>query len=445
MKNQTVNNPWIAFLGISLVSFLGCIDFTIVNTALPMIQSDLGVSITQLQWVITIFMLALSACMVVVGRLADIYGRRLLLYIGMLIFAASSLGAGLSPSIHWLIFFRLLQGVGVAILYTVPVAIISNLFPLHKRSKATGILVGVNGFGLVIGPVVGGFIVNALSWRWIFFVNLPIILLGFILCFKTLTESKNTEHGTKIDWLGLILLTVGLPSLVLATVQSTTWGLFPVIGLYVVAFSSLISFYFVENKVESPIINFKLFANRAFISGNIANFSLAFIYTVAFFFIPLYLHNTHGQTSDQMGLTLLAATSMVMILSPVVGHLVNKAGVKKILLLGFLFFIASLSMQMTFSAETPIGFIVLSLIFFGTGWACVLSPSIITAIASVPESASGVAMGSVGTLHNCGGAIGLAIGTLVYHASTNGFNVSMGLLLVIAVLAFLAVLICLKK
>jgi MFS family permease len=287
MKHETITKPWLALVGLGLASFLGCIDFTIVNTALPILQASLNTTVTQLQWVINIFMLVLSACMVVAGRFADLHGRRKWLYIGMVLFGVSSVGAGLSPTINWLIFFRLLQGLAVAILYTVPVAIIANSFPEKIRGRATGILIGINGLGLAAGPLLGGMILSFLSWRWIFFVNAPLIILSLIICFVTLLESKTDELNAKIDWLGLMLLIIGMPLFVFVIINGSAWY------WYAVAVMTMIALYFVENKSSSPIIQFKLFANHKFFSALIANFALAFFYTVLFFLLPFYLHNIH--------------------------------------------------------------------------------------------------------------------------------------------------------
>lgn len=365
-------------------------------------------------------MLILSATMIMAGRIADIYGRRATLYSGMIIFAVASLGAGLAPTVHWLIGFRLLQGLGVAILYTVPVAIISNLFPSHQRGRATGILFGLGGSGLAVGPVLGGFIVSALSWRWIFLVNPPIIILSFILCMKNLNESKSTEHGSAIDWPGFILLLIALPTIIFTTVQGSNWGWLsaPTLSLYALALLCLGLFYWVENKSASPIIPFKLFANPLFLTGMSASFALAFFYTVAFFLMPLFLHNIKHLSSDEIGFALLPVTAMFTLLSPWVGHRVDKYGPKILLLTGFVLFALSALMQVYFSSHTPLWFILLAFLLFGIGWACILSPSFTTALSSVPESISGVAMGALGSLHNFGGALGLALGTIIYQAQS---------------------------
>ncbi|HEV2613138.1 MAG TPA: MFS transporter [Gammaproteobacteria bacterium] len=408
MSSKIITRPWLALLGIGLASFLGCIDFTIVNTALPVLQASLKTSVSQLQWIINIFMLVLSACMVVAGRFADLHGRRKWLYIGMILFGLSSVGAGLSPSINWLILFRLLQGLGVAILYTVPVAIIANSFPEAVRGRATGILIGVNGLGLAAGPLMGGMILSFLSWRWIFFVNVPLIIVSLIICSVTLIESKTDEVGAKIDWMGLILLMIGMPLMVYAVINSNS-------VLFGVGMAAMIALYFVENKSSSPIIQFKLFANHKFLSALIANFSLAFFYTVLFFLLPFYLHNIHLDSSWDIGLMLLPATAMVAVLSPVVGHMVDSYGPKKMLMIGFSLFIISAIMQLFFGVQTSTVYILIALLLFGIGWAFILSPSIVAAISAIHKNSSGVAMGTIGTLHNFGGAIGLAIGTVVYH------------------------------
>ncbi len=417
MDNTTQKSKWISLTGISIAGFLGCLDLTIVNTALPAIQSDLNVSVTQLQWVMTILLLALTAFMVVSGKLADLYGRRLCFYAGMILFALSSLGAGLSPDIHFLIAFRFLQGISIAFLYTAPVAIVPSIFPEHNRGKATGFLIGANGLGLALGPVIGGLIVSTLGWRWIFFINLPIILISFICCWHRLIESKSESAIRKIDWWGFILLIIAVPSGILGLVQGETWGWLssPTIIFLLIAIIGLVIFYFVENKVTAPIVEFHLLANRVFLIGLAANFALALFYAIDFFLIPLYLHFVHGQPAYQIGFSLLPATFMVAVLSSVTGKIVDKNGPKGVLSLGLSLFIVSALLQSFFGAHSPIYFILFSYLLFGIGWACILSPSIVAALSSVPKESAGVAMGTIGTLHNLGGAIGLALGTLIYN------------------------------
>lgn len=416
MSQQEISK-WKGLFGISIAGFLGCLDLTIVNTALPAIQTSLNLSVAQLQWVMTSLLLALTTSMVISGKLADLYGRRLWLFIGMALFAVSSIAVALAPNLYFLICFRFLQGVAIAFLYTAPVAIIPSLFPEHQHGRATGLLIGANGLGLAIGPVIGGLIVSLLGWRWIFFINPPLILLSFLFCWHNIIETKSEAAVKKIDWWGFVLLLIAVPALILALVQGQNWGwsTAPIIILLVIAVLALILFYYVENKIAAPIIDFHLFANRIYLTGLATNFALALFYSVDFFLIPLYLHFIHGQTGYQIGLSLLPATAMVAVLSSVTGRMVDKKGPKVVLCLGLALFAISALLQAQFGATTSIYLILFSYLIFGIGWACILSPSIIAALSSLPKEAAGVGMGTLGTLHNLGGAIGLAVGTLIYN------------------------------
>jgi EmrB/QacA subfamily drug resistance transporter len=410
-------NKWWVLAGISLASFLGCIDFTIVNTALPAIQSNLHASMGQLQWIINIFLLALCSFMVVAGRLADIHGRRLVMYIGMLGFGVTSLGAGLATNIDILLLFRLGQGIFTAILYTASGAIVANAFPENERGKAMGTLFGINGIGLAIGPVVGGVIVSSLSWHWVFLVNVPLIILSFIICVAHVKESRSTEHGTTIDWWGALLLMLGVLSLAIAVVKGDAWGWSDIYTLlcFAGAFISFIILFIVEKNIASPIIKFDLFANRQFISSVVATFALGFFYVLAFFLMPLFLHNIVGLSAYQLGLMLLPTTAVMAALSPIIGRATDKFGPKPLLIFGLIFFMISAALQANFTMHSSLIFIALAFAAMGVGWAALLGPSTVAALASVPESVGGVAMGSSWTLHNVGGIIGLATGTVAYH------------------------------
>jgi len=412
------NQKWWVLGGVSIASFLGCVDFTIVNTALPAIQANFGSSITQLQWIINIFILALSTCMVTAGRAADIYGRRCLLYIGMIVFGLASLCAGLVNKIEWLICFRLIQGMSCAILYTSSAAIVAEAFPKHERGKAIGALYGINGIGLAIGPMLGGFIVSALNWRWVFFINVPFILISLAICFFSIRTSQVQNKEDKLDWYGLITLTIALSLLILGIIQGDQWGWVSAYTITCFTISSIMlaCFYYIETKVKYPIIQFYLFVNRIFLISAVATFALAFFYCAAFFLMPLYLHIIRAETGYQIGIMLLPTTAMVAILSPVVGKVVDRVGPQFLLIIGLSFFISSAWLQANFTENSSVIFILFSFVLMGIGWACILGPSTVAALSSVPEEMSAVAMGSSWTLHNIGGAIGLALAAATYRS-----------------------------
>ena len=414
---------WRVLLGVSIASFLGCLDFTIVNTVIPDIQANLHATVGQSQWIISLFLIALCACMVLAGRLADLYGRRLFLYLGMIAFGVSSLGAGCATNIDGLIAVRVVQGVSCAALYTASAAIISNAFAEAERGKAMGVLFGINGIGLAIGPVAGGMLVSAFGWRAIFLVNVPFIVLSFAICLSCVRESRNTVDRAAIDWRGLILFVAALPALLLGITQGMAWGWTSIktwacFGAAFVLFAQL---FRVERTAASPIIDITLFFNREFIAAGTATFFLAFFYCAAFFLMPLYLKVVGHFNDFRTGMMLLPTTAVMALASPLVGRATDRVGARPMLVLGFLCFAASAAMQAQFSELASLTGVVTSFALMGLGWACILGPSTVSALSSVPDHRGGVAMGATWTLHNLGGAIGVAVATMVYQIFAKGW------------------------
>ncbi|WP_411128812.1 MFS transporter [Streptomyces sp. x-19] len=408
---------WWAFAGVSLISFLGCIDLTIVNTAAPQIQKDLGASVTDLQLIVNMFIVALSMFMVTMGRLADSYGRRRVLYIGTVVFGLASLGAGFAPTTGWLIAFRFLQGAAGAILYTSTGAIVQNAFPESQRGRAIGALYGVNGVGLAIGPMLGGVLVSAAGWQWVFWLNVPLVALALSLCSFSVRESRNEEATTGVDWPGLILISLGIPAVVLAFTLGGTWGWtsLPTLGLLAFALIVLIAFYLVEKRATDPIIRFSLFKHRAFLAAIVSDFALASFYATVLFLLPLYLDEVRGYDGYATGALLLPCTAVMAVLSPFVGRLTDRYGPRKILVAGFTAFTVSALLFTQLTADTSLFLIVVALVAMGLAWGSVLGPATVSALSSVPERQAGLAMGSSWTFHNLGGAIGLAAGIVLYR------------------------------
>lgn len=407
---------WWALIAVSIASFLGCIDFTIVNTALPAIQQDIQVEFRNLQWLINAFILALSSTLVLIGRLADIFGRLKVLSIGLVLFGLASLLAGLTSSFEWLIVARVIQGIGCAVLYTASAAIVANAFAPHEQGKAFGILFGANGIGLAAGPVVGGLITAAWGWHWIFLINVPFVILSLLLSWKNVTESKVAgQQG--VDALGAVLLLVGLPSLILGIVQGTDWGWASPLTLTVLALAllSLIAFVLVELTVKSPILDLRLFLNRRFVSAAVASAGLAIFYCAAFFVMPLYLSIVRQEDINTIGWLLLPTTLGVAFLSPLVGRLVDAKGPAFLFKSGLVLFALSALIQSSFASNTPLWVILAAFIVFGVAWSAVLGLSTVQGISSVPQEAGSVAVGTLTTLHNIGGCIGLALGVLIYR------------------------------
>ncbi len=454
MTTQSSLHPWWVLIGIGIASFLGCLDFTIVNTALPAIETSLNATVTELQWVVNLFILALSSFMVIMGRLADLYGRRRILYIGMLSFGFASLLAGLASDIHWLLLWRFIQGIACAVLYTASGAIVTDAFPPETRGKAMGIFFGISFTGLAAGPVIGGLLVALLDWRWVFFVNVPLIIVSFIICLRYVRESKDLAATHKIDYIGMLLLMLGLSALVYAITQANIWGWGSALTLGFLASSLVLLslFYYVESIVSAPIIKFQLLFNRSFFASIIGTFFVAFFYCLAFFLMPLYLGSIRHESDFTIGLMLLPTTIAVAVISPIIGHVVDKIGAYKPMLIGFLLFMISAILQSHLSASSTLIHVFAAFITMGIAWGMIIGPATTLAVSALPPSASALAMGTSWTLHNIGGVFGLGLGLAIYHARSGpqqaflaGYHGAMLLLVASSLLAFVLIAYALKS
>ena len=245
---------WWALIGISLLSFTAYLDYTIVATALPFIQKELNASVLQLQWVMNIFVMVLCMFMIISGQSGDILGRKKVFYFGFFLFAIAAIGAGAAPTMHWLIFFRAIQGFAGAIIITLGVALLPQAFPANEQTRAIGIFSAFNGAGLALGPFLGGLLISTLSWRWVFWINIPIIVAGVLCCSFSLKPSPKPEHNTKVDWMGLILLIVGLGSLVYGIIHGEQMGLYlPLTQITIIGgVIALVLLIIVENRITHP-------------------------------------------------------------------------------------------------------------------------------------------------------------------------------------------------
>src|SRR5215212_6257220 len=263
------NRKWWVVVTMALTTLLMTIDFNGLTVALPTIGWDLDTSTTGLQWTINAYLLVLAAPSVAAGRLADIFGRRKVLLIGIIVFIAGSAGSGLAQADWWLIAARVVQGFGAAAFFAASLSIVSNAFPPNERCKGIGVWAGIGTVGLAIGPLVGGYLTQTLSWRWFFFVNIPMAALAIFLTLVAVRESKDESASRHVDLAGLLTITVGLAALVLAIQQSDTlgWGSALVIGSLVIAMLLFGLFFLIEPRLHDPLIELGLFTNRSYLGA----------------------------------------------------------------------------------------------------------------------------------------------------------------------------------
>ena len=264
----------LAVLGISLGCLIAFMDFSIINTALPVIQSELNASTLQLQWSMNIFVLLLCPCMILAGRLSDTFGHRRIFYLGIILFTIASVGAGFSMTPAMFIFFRGLQGISVTLVVPSSAALVTEAFPPEKQASALGIWTAITGVGIALGPVLGGLIVTYINWRWIFFVNLPIAIIAMAMCLPTVKESS-VPDSKHIDYVGFAIMSLGIILLITGLIQAPDWGWTSMLtwGSIIAGIIVIIIFLKFEAKVNNPILPLSVFKIRNFVTAEIGRAS----------------------------------------------------------------------------------------------------------------------------------------------------------------------------
>src|SRR5947207_240921 len=329
----------------TLASSMAFIDGTVVNVALPALQTNLNASIVDVQWVIEAYSLLLSALLLVGGSLGDHYGRRRVFLVGVALFALASTWCGLAPDIHQLIVARAAQGLGAALLVPGSLAIISSSFPEEERGQAIGTWSGFTAITTAIGPVVGGWLVEHTSWRWVFFINLPLAAVVIVLSLWHIPESRSVA-ARHIDWLGALAGTVGLGGLVFGFVESTNlgWSNPLVFASLIAGLAGLVIFIFIESTVASPMVPLKLFASRSFSGANLLTLFLYAAIGIFFFLFPLNLIQVQGYSATATGAAVLPLILLMFALSRWSGGLVASYGARRPLIIAPLIVAAGFAM-----------------------------------------------------------------------------------------------------
>jgi EmrB/QacA subfamily drug resistance transporter len=410
------NRRWWTLGAMCFALFMVMLDNTAVNVALPSIQKDLDATIAGLEWTVNAYTLSFAVLLVTGGRLGDIYGRRTVFLTGVVLFACMSAFIGFSQSQTWLVVGRLLQGVGAALMMPGTLSIISNAFPPEERGKAIGTWAGVSGLALAIGPLLGGFLVEHVSWQSIFFVNLPVAALCVVVTLFAAQDTRDETVTRSIDVPGILTLTTGLASLVLALVQANAWGWGSprIIGLLVLAVAGLAGFAIVERRVRVPMVDFTFFRSRTFVGAALVAFTVTFAMLASFFFVTLYMQNILGFSPLEAGVRFLPTTVVIIACGPLVGRLTDKIGPRVPLVTGLLLVAVSMFWQSRIDVDTDYGFLVGSFVLLGLGIGFVMSPMSTAAMNSVAREKAGVASGVLTMSRMVGGTFGVAvIGALV--------------------------------
>src|SRR5689334_3457543 len=392
------------------------LDNTVTNVALPSIQRSFDASLSALEWTINAYTLTFAVLLVTGGRLGDIFGRRKVFLIGVVIFAVASATIGFAPNESFLVVSRAIQGVGAALMMPATLSIITNAFPPQERGRAIGTWAGVSAIALALGPLLGGWLTEDVTWRAIFFINVPIAIVAIFVTLFAAHESRDETASRKVDYPGIATLTVGLTSLVLALVEGNSWGWGSpaIIALLAASVGGLVTFVAIERTTDAPIVDFNFFRSQSFLGANIVAFFISFGMFAVFFFLALYMQNILGYGPLETGLRFLPTTLVIMVAGPIAGRLSDKIGPRTPLTVGLLLVSLSLAWQSRITVDTSFGFLVVPFILLGIGMGFTMSPMSTAAMNAVDRTKAGVASGTLSMTRMVGGTFGVAaLGALV--------------------------------
>ncbi|HEY8583559.1 MAG TPA: DHA2 family efflux MFS transporter permease subunit [Capillimicrobium sp.] len=398
------------------------IDQTVVSVALPTIQGDLDVSQTGLQWIVNAYLLALAALVALGGRIGDLLGNERTFRIGAAIFVAASAACGFASSETWIIVARSVQGAGAALMLPASGAIVINAFAPSERGRAMGVYAGVSLVFLALGPLLGGVLTEWVTWRAVFFINLPVGLAMLAAAHLTMPRSGAGPRGSgRIDWPGVPLVVGGLGSLVLALMQSQAWGWGSpaVIGLLVAAAVLLPLFVWWELRAPDPLVQLRLFGNANFSADSAVLGAVEFALVGVSVFGAIWVQDVLGFGPIAAGLSILPLTLPLLVVAPIAGRLYDRIGPRAPVAAGALLVAGALAWNAAVLGEQSYAWVVPGYVALGLGLGLVMTPASTDSLNAASLDLRGQASGVVQTVRQVGGTIGIAVmGTVVSHVST---------------------------
>jgi EmrB/QacA subfamily drug resistance transporter len=405
------NRKWWTLFAVSFGLFMIMLDNTVVNVALPTMQRDLHVSISQLEWVVIAYALTFAALLITGGKLADLYGRRRIFVLGLVVFTLSSLACGLAPSAGFLIGARAVQGVGAALMNPATLSIIVATFPPKQRGTAIGIWAGVSALALAIGPLGGGLITEHLNWNWIFFVNIPVGAIAIVVSQLVIRESRDTSVEQSIDAPGLVTSGGGLFFLSYALVEGNRhgWTSPEILSFFALAVAVLSAFVVFERRQRLAMLDLSLFRIGAFTGANLVAMLVSLSMFGVFFFVTLYVQNILHYSPAKAGATFLPMVLLIILIAPIAGRLSDKIGSRWLMGGGMTLLGISLLLYERVTIHSDFWTLLPPMLVGGFGMAMTMSPMTSAAMGAVPVDKAGVGSGVLNSFRQMGGSLGIAL------------------------------------
>lgn len=412
MNNEPIDysRKWYVMTAVSLGIFLATIDGSIVNVALPTLVRELHTDFATVQWVVLAYLLTLTTLTLSVGRLADMWGKKSIYMSGFVLFTLSSMLCGLAPTVGWLIGFRVVQAIGAAMVFALGSAIVTEAFPPQERGRALGITGLVVSVGIVIGPTLGGILIEGFSWHWIFFVNLPVGILGTFLVWRFIRATKPGGEQ-RFDYWGAVTLFVALLALLLALTLGQNWGFGDnrVLLLLVIWLVFMVIFVVLERITTQPMIDLALFRNRL-LNVNLLTGLIVFIAVAgAIILIPFYLENVLGYDTRQVGLLLAALPVALGVTAPISGLLSDYLGTRPLTVIGLAVLAGGYYALSTLTVEATVGDFIWRYGVIGLGVGIFQSPNNSAVMGSAPRERLGVVSGLLAVTRTLGQTTGIAV------------------------------------
>jgi DHA2 family multidrug resistance protein len=424
-------NKWLVTISISFGTLMGAIDSSIVNVALPHIRGAVGATVQEITWISTAYAIALVLVMPLTGFLGRLFGQKNVYLFCLVLFLVGSALCGVASSLPMLVFFRVLQGLGAGALQPTEQAILRQTFPPKEQGMAMALFGMAVMLGPAIGPTLGGYIVDHWHWSWIFFINLPIGVLGLFMvasfvqedpAIRAANQKMAAAQRRNVDWWGIGLLTVSMSSLVYFLEEGSAHDWFDstlITGCFLVAMFTLAALVIRELTAPAPAVNLRLFRDPVFLSGTVIGGLMFAMLMANMFLLPIFMQELLGFTATQSGIALMPRVLVMMVAVPLVGRIYNKLSPRLVIAVGVLL-VAFGSWQMShLTLQSGPGQVVGAIAIQGLGFACLFVPLTTIALSSIPKHLLPDATGLNSLLRQLGGAIGLAIfGTLIGHNAT---------------------------